>query len=290
MVATWAGSLLQPQHDKGIFPYDSCIIVSLADPEKVRYRAIMFGRRFGSESFFSECCQGGVWLAADVADRLAASRVVAGPPSRAARFELEVRSGASEVAGFLAKLAATQGPAMEDDRKNLAKALVALSEVPSALEGLTERASSKGARWRHLTQPYYVTWCVHPLTQQEPWWNLCLSNDRTVEDVKATLYNSLAVKLVIAEVEAVVGELEPAARKRCLEATCIHYNSRSNALSTPGRLLLTTTTPAKLQFDFDPTDAKRAYAGRKLTTRQKEQNVAQARKKRVWESWSDLPA
>ena len=115
---------------------------------------------------------------------------------------------------------------MAGDRRNLAKALVALFELPPALQALAERTSKKGAGWKHLTQPYFVSWFVHSLTQEEPWWKLCLSKGENVEEVNATLYNTLVVKLFIAEVDGLLSNVEAGARHRCLQAVCIHYNSR----------------------------------------------------------------
>ena len=74
--------------------------------------------------------------------------------------------------------------------------MLRLQKVPRSLANLW-KLDSQGSTWRCITSTDYVKWCVHPMGSEEPTHDVAIAAATTWKYLKASVYGTIVVKLVM---------------------------------------------------------------------------------------------
>eukprot|EP00435_Cladocopium_sp_Y103_P065669 s556_g27.t1 len=199
-----------------------------------------------------------------VGTRLAAEQAPVATALSPLNFLAEVQRSSGAAADFFNRLLKTMQPAVAGNRRQLARALIALHPLPPFLQSVAQQRTTWGSSWDDLTSPVNAAWAVHDDGPQEPDSPLAMIRGETVDcNVRSSLYSTLLLHLVLDACESELAELPAAERQKGLEAVCVHINEAARAEGQAARLLLSASTERPWKLDLQPGNIEQQYSGRR---------------------------
>ena len=201
---------------------------------------------------------------------------------RSQEFLAEMQQGKGALAEFLVNVAKVLVPSRDEARRELAEALLRLQNVPRSLANLWN-LDSQGSTWSCITSTDNVKWCVHPMGREEPTYDVAIATRTTWKFLKASVYGTIVVKLVMAACEEALGECTEEEKAVGCQAIAVHFNTAAAAEGHTGRFLPSTTAQRLWRFDTNPGSAEANYGGRRkrLTATQAASDVLEGRSRRA---------
>ena len=223
-----------------------------------------------------------MWCEPDAASREEAAKLTLPVANESTRLLAAVQQATGDTADFFVKVATVVVLAVAQDRRGLAKALIALNPAPASLQSIAQQNSGPSSWW-DVTGEVNVKWAVHSGDEAEPKYDLAIVQGDNYQYVKSSLYGTIVMRMVMDACEAVSQELPPAEQKLGFQAVCLQVNTALREQGNLARLLLTESAKRPWKFDLDPYTATQNYGGkrRRLTAQQQATAKAEGRSQRV---------
>ena len=166
--------------------------------------------------------------------------------------------------------------------RQLAEALLRLQKVPRSLAKLW-KLDSQGSTWRCITSTDNVKWCVHPMGSEEPTHDVAIAAGTTWKYLKASVYGTIVVKLVMEACEEALRDCSEEEKGVGCQAIAVHFNTAAAAEGHTARLLPSTTAQRLWRFDTNPASAAASYGGtrKRLTQTQAASDIPEGRRRRA---------